>query len=487
MPSVSKPIAQGVGLEGVTAGGDININGVQVTNVTQMAQRPPLWVNVPGLPRRMMGRDALIDSLVMRLNGGSMAIHGLPGVGKSALAVVLAHHPQLLTHFSEGVLWAGLGPSPDVMSVLATWGEALGVDVTDQPKPEGRSRAVANAIGQSRLLLVIDDAWQIEAAQWLRCGGPHCAHLLTTRDLGLARSFLDRAAVIRVPELEADPAWDLLQGLAPEACAADPAAARQLAIAVGGLPLALELIGGFLGAPERSLFPELGTVALGELADPGRRLALASVRLGSVDGRAVTLEQAIALSLEGLAAPAVAAFHALGAFAPKPADFDLDAAKAVTQAEVSTLATLVARGLVDQPGGERLALHQIVADVARTNLNAETAVRHREHYLSVVEANHEDWQRIEAVYPQLQWAWEHHLAQATPAAPVLAFVDALRLYQQRRGLWQDSLEWTQRALAVARAAGKTKNTAALLNYLGKVYDDLGDKSRAIESSLSFFS
>lgn len=69
--------------------------------------------------------------------------------------------------------------------------------------------------------------------------------------------------------------------MAPEACAADPGAAHSLAQAVGGLPLALELVGGYLAAPERHYFPDLATAALAELTDPSYRLRLAQRRLGS--------------------------------------------------------------------------------------------------------------------------------------------------------------------------------------------------------------
>ena len=47
---------------------------------------------------------------------------------------------------------------------------------------QARSQVVRNVIGQRRILLVIDDAWHADAAGLLRCGGPGCAHLLTTRN-----------------------------------------------------------------------------------------------------------------------------------------------------------------------------------------------------------------------------------------------------------------------------------------------------------------
>ena len=474
----------GVSFENVTAGGDIIISGVTVQNITQMAKRPPLWVNVPRLPAQLVGRDQWVETMTQRLRGGnavSVAVHGLPGVGKSALAVVLAHHPDVLACFSDGVLWAGLGPAPDVMSVLAAWGDALGVDVTKQPSPGLRSQAVGNAIGQARLALVIDDAWQLEQAQLLRCGGPNCAHLLTTRDLTLAHSFASRQYAISVPVLEDEPAFSLLQSLAPEACAVDPKAARQLTQVVGGLPLELGLLGSFLNAPEHSLFPELGIAALGEMADPGRRLALASVRLGSLDGRQVTLQQTIALSLEGLPQATVEVYYALGAFAPKPATFNLAAAKAVTRADAASLATLVARGLVEQAGPETLALHQTLANVARTGMPKETAERHWDCYLSEVLKDRDDWQHIEEAYPQILWAWRCQMAADSPIETLLALIYALSTYQDRRGLWQDQLAWAKRGLEMARAAGRLKDVVLLVNNIGKVYSDLGDKAKALSN------
>jgi len=45
----------------------------------------------------------------------------------------------------------------------------------------------------------------------------------------------------------------MLQALAPEACAANPARVQSLLRAVGGLPLAVSLMGGDLSAPEHSM------------------------------------------------------------------------------------------------------------------------------------------------------------------------------------------------------------------------------------------
>ena len=439
----------------------------------------PYRFNIPTPPSHFVGRADLVQQLVDRLCSRpnlTLALHGLPGVGKSTLAAVLADHPAVQAHFADGVLWAGLGPQADVMSILAAWGQTLGFNVTDQPTPELRAQAIGRAMGDQRLLLVLDDAWELEPARLLRIGGANCGHLLTTRDLALARQFAGRQHAVSIPVLDDDPAFLLLQTLAPEACAADEAVARRLAQSLGGLPLALELVGAFLAEPEHSLFPELGSAALGEMADPTQRLQLAAARLGTTDGRPMSLHETVLLSVERLPPAAEAAFYALGAFAARPAAFELAAARAVTQADAATLATLVARSLVEQAGPEALALHQTIADVARTRLPAEVASRHRDHYLALVDEDRENWQRIQGVYPQVAQAWAR-LGESNER--VFDFIEYLGTYQKRQGLWQDKLAWVNRGLEIARAENLDANVASMLSHLGYAYAALGEKQQAL--------
>jgi tetratricopeptide (TPR) repeat protein len=495
----------------------VNI-GSTLTGVTQkiinnptyiLQETPPLWADVPPMPPYFLGRDTLVEGLVEQLTGGqSMALsaEGLPGVGKTALATALAHHKDVLAHFSDGVLWAGLGPKGDVMRALGEWAAVLGLDESELVEVEQRRRAVQQAIGQRKLLLVIDDAWELEAAQAMQCGGPNCVHLLTSRDKGLARQFAGSRHILSVPTLEDDPAFALLQEIAPKACAADPETAQQLAEAVGGLPLALELLGGYLATPESSVFPVLQSKALSEMSDPKRRLQLAAARLGGT-GEKVALQDTIALSLDGLreiegGKEAVAAFYSLGAFAPKPETFSLDAAKAVAGCDEAVLVLLVARNLVEVQGeqGEWLVLHQVLADVARAKAAQTPAIRswvtrliwlqfasrkksvseiasrrHREYYLALVNEDREDWRRIGAAYGQIKWAWERLQPEA-----VLDFVWALQIYQRRQGLWTDGLEWAETGLARVRAKGNRKVEGALLNNIGEVYRSLGQGERALD-------
>ena len=64
----------------------------------------------------LVGRDQLVEQLKQQLYSRDIttfvALHGLPGVGKTALAIALASDPNVREEFCEGILWAGLGTQP---------------------------------------------------------------------------------------------------------------------------------------------------------------------------------------------------------------------------------------------------------------------------------------------------------------------------------------------------------------------------------------
>ncbi len=141
--------------------------------------------NVPFLapqrpPYNIVGRNELVENLKKRLFIGDSlalcALNGLPGVGKTALAIELAYDKEVLKHFSDGILWVGLGLQADVLSHLGIWANILGIsqnDIANLTNVEDRAKAIRNIIGLRRMLLVIDDAWNIEAALAFKLGGPN--------------------------------------------------------------------------------------------------------------------------------------------------------------------------------------------------------------------------------------------------------------------------------------------------------------------------
>jgi transcriptional regulator with XRE-family HTH domain len=173
---------------------------------------PPRSVGAAGL----IGRDEMFSRLKERLCGGKnvglTAVNGLPGVGKTTLAVTLAHDDDVLEYFHDGILWAGLGLHPNVPALLSRWGTLLGIPAVAAARltsVEAWSQNIRAALGMRQFLLVIDDAWQIEEALAFKVGGPRCAYLLTTRFPQIALQFSGEGAIV-VGELGEDDGFTLL-------------------------------------------------------------------------------------------------------------------------------------------------------------------------------------------------------------------------------------------------------------------------------------
>ena len=338
----------------------------------------------PAIPEALGGADSLLgrDGLLQQIkqcllaanNQTLTALNGLPGIGKTTLAVALVKDQQVQAHFRDGILWAGLGPRPNVLGLLARWGVLLGIkpaDVENVNDREAWGRALRATIGNRRLLLVIDDAWSVKNALAFQVGGPDCAHLLTTRLPRVASAFAQQGAIV-VPELQEADGLALLARYVPQLVEQDPQDARALVRAVGGLPLALTLMGKYLAAQASTGQPRRLQAALAQLQNTEERLR---VSMPTVPGeRSPSLPENIPLSLHAvitisarqLSAPDHAALCALTVFPPKPNSFSAEAALTVCQEPVETLNALWDAGLLESSGPQRYTLHRTIADYAQT-------------------------------------------------------------------------------------------------------------------------
>ncbi|MCT9933804.1 NB-ARC domain-containing protein, partial [Planotetraspora sp. A-T 1434] len=353
-----------------------------VTIVLNGEPRTVPFLAPPPAAHPFIGRDEVVAAVRERLLAGGTtalsALNGLPGVGKTALAVVLAHDPAMLSRYADGVLWAGLGRTPDVVASLAAWGAALGVAAQDVPAPAGVeewARAVHAAIGLRRMLLVVDDAWTAEAALAFRLGGPNCARLLTTRVPEVAARFAGDA-VCRISELEEADGLLLLEALAGTA-EDERDAMRELVRLAGGLPLALTLMGGYLRVRTAGGRRERLRRAIEELGTARERLRLAQPQ--SPIERHPSLPLHVPLSLLAVLEVSAARLRpsarrtltALGCFPSKPSTFSTAAALAVGGGTEDDLDELSDAGLVEASGADRHTLHQTVSDYARDGQPAE--------------------------------------------------------------------------------------------------------------------
>jgi tetratricopeptide (TPR) repeat protein len=438
----------------------------------------------------LVGRDDLLRHLKQQLlreeTVALSALNGLPGVGKTALATALVHDEEVRAHFVGGILWAGLGYEPDLLRLLVRWGTLLGnppSDMKQRSSPEAWAANIHTAIGQRRMLLVLDDAWEISEALALRVGGQNCTHLVTTRFPEIARRFAVDGTIM-VHELEEADGRLLLMRLAPEVVQAEPKEAQALVTAVGGLPLALTLLGNFLRAQAHSGQPRRLRSALTRLQRADERLHLSEPQplVGGhsslAAGTPLSLQAVIGLSDQQVSEEARTTLRALAVFSPKPNTFSEEAAVAVSALPVETLDVLTDAGLLESSGPERYTLHQTIADYARAHLTDTTAtVRLVDYFVSYVEAHAEDYTALDLenrnILAALEVAFEQRMWPALIRG-VHAFAPLLIM----RGLYTLAEMLLQRSFEAAQALEDRGGQATAWLHLGKIARQQGNYEQA---------
>ena len=443
----------------------------------------------PGLAR-LIGRDDLFEHLKQRLcSGGDLAlsaINGLPGIGKTALAISLASDPQVQARFCDGILWAGLGTKPNVLGLLTRWGILLGVspgEAENSRSLQAWGESLRMSIGKRSMLLVIDDVWQLDAALALQVGGYNCAHLLTTRFPQIAYDFAAEGAM-KVPELSDVGGVALLARFIPDLVAREPEETLLLVRQVGALPLALTLMGRYLASQAYHGHPRRLQQALDQLHNAKQRLSLTrSVHFIErspslpVD-TSLSLHATIAVSDHYLDPADRAALYALSVFPAKPNTFSEDAALAVCQTSVETLDRLSDAGLLESSLSDRYTLHQTIADYARLQLKEDEPLKRMStYYVIFLEEHSKQYETLEmeqanvlaVLEAAVERGWQSELIRGC-----IAFAPFLRT----RGLYALAEIYLQQAYQAAVALDDSVSVASLLLHQGDFAEIQGEYAQA---------
>jgi WD40 repeat protein len=241
-----------LGLETLTDDTAPAASGTVVTSAPGVVAEVPVdepasLHGVPDLPVGYVPRPAVLDALrgVVLADGQAdgvgrpIGVQGEGGMGKTILAAALARDPAVRTTFPDGVFWVVLGERPDLVAVQVALARRLGLEAPFRNEVDGRD-ALRAALGEKRVLVVLDDVWSAAAAEALLVTGAGGRTVLTTRHpLVLARL---RAATFPLTRLDPDEARRFLAHVTfhPEPL---PSEAEELVEALGGVVLALAVVG----------------------------------------------------------------------------------------------------------------------------------------------------------------------------------------------------------------------------------------------------
>jgi len=296
------------------------------------------------------------------------AIAGKAGVGKTTLAVRVAH--RLRPRFADGQLYVDLrgveAQALDRADVLAGFLRALEVEGAEIPEGlEDRVRLYRSRLADRRVLVVLDNAASEAQVRPLLPGSQSCAVLVTSR---VRLSGLEAAHALTLDMLEPDQAVELLAKLAGTArVAAEPEAAQQIARFCGGLPLAVRIAGARLASR-----PQWRLALLAE------RLAHEHRRLDELSTGDLEVRASVALSYRGREEQERRLFRLLGLLAAPSfptwvaaALLDRGLAEAEGLLERLVDAQLVEAAGQDQAGQLRYRLHDLLRVYARERLQVE--------------------------------------------------------------------------------------------------------------------
>lgn len=428
------------------------------------------------------------------------ALGGMGGMGKTALAVHVAH--KLAIHYPEAQLVVDLkGTSEVPLSPAAAMGRVITAFEPQARLPEQVSEVAAlyhSLLAGRRILLLLDNAKDAAQVRDLLPNPPSAA-LITSRRI----IVLPGLTPLNLDVLSKSEAVDLLCTIFGEGRATEEELAA-LAALCGRLPLALRAAGSFLAT-----HPDWD---VGEYLEV---LAQEKERLRRLKHEDLDVEAALGLSAAMLTRenPEWAGrWQTLTVF---PASFKRGGAAAVWQVETeearATLGELLIRSLVlydSETGCYRL--HDLIRLVARNAFGyggavpdtpadqarlARAATNHAVYYEKTLrEANALYEQGGEAMGLGLEifdreWdniragqAWAANNAKTDPGATQLCsnYADAGAYLFPLRMHPRDWIIWLESALASARRLENRSNEVGHLGNLAIAYTALGEYRRAIE-------
>jgi hypothetical protein len=382
---VQVPARETVSGSGATAiGGDVNLQGTYVAGrdltVTQFfQQRGPIVTSLFRLPPDISdftGRSVMRDKLIALLNSSAgntqavvlSAIAGVAGIGKTALAVHVAH--KLAERYTDGQLYVNLrGAGEERLEPFAVLGEflrALGLEGRSIPDSMDERIGLYRAgLANRYVLVVLDNAANEMQVRPLLPGSPTCSVLITSRRKLAA---LEGARTFSLDVLTMEDALDLLRKICgQERIDLELETAARVVALCGLLPLAIRIAGARLIQRSHWRISQLASI----LVDEQRRLG--ALKVGDLEVRS-----SFALSYDHEDEEVRHLFRLLGLV--KTADFAawvaaplLDCDQPAAEEVVDRLvdAQLLEVAGADASGGMRYRFHDLLRLFARERLSEE--------------------------------------------------------------------------------------------------------------------
>ncbi|MEI6779028.1 MAG: tetratricopeptide repeat protein, partial [Chloroflexales bacterium] len=448
----------------------------------------------------LIGRAPLSADLRTRLCSSPnvrVALHGKPGAGKSRLALEIVADAAIRDYFTGGILVARLGVQGNSELEIRRWAVDLGMEDNPKLSVDEHLTQINQRISRDTRpwLVVVDDVWRVDQIlPFVRClVSLHLNLLITTRqrdELVNLGEYLADKQIIEVAVLEHAAAITLLRetaGLPPTGVEAELDLLVQL---VGGLPLLLTVMGGYLRAQGAGQ-PDWFAQALTALKTASVRLNLPIAAIAAAQeqtsrrgwfpclfapkrtpSQPLSPRVIIGLSYDALPRTAQGVFIALAAFPSDPISFDLATANIVSEMSAAqlepALRLLFQRSLLDDSEPGRFRMHHVLWDWAenhdRRAIN-EARRRLRRWHSDMTQAAHAEafaaWRSHPDNWQQMINTWDAAIDDPDTLALCLQTILPVLIAQ---GYWNAVLAGLERAHEIFRKVASKRDLLALVRY-----------------------
>ncbi len=449
--------------------------------------KPPF--TAPRPTHAFVGRQQLIADVQATLSQSKVtALWGMPGIGKSEVAKMVAH--SLREKFPDGVLWASLNndsqstlTEPErINSILGNWldlcGWQIGGEKQSDETIETRSQTLRTILNSRAILIVLDNVENSETIQWfLPSETGHSTLLFTTRNGRVARRYGQH---FTVPRFDGSESIALLQQIVgAERITPQKSSVNRLLQLLDGHPLALSVVSHDL--------EETPSLTIGEYAE---LLLIEDSRLDYLsdwEDETKDIQKAFELSYRRLPADLQTLYVHLSLLGSD--SFDGAAAAAVAAAPLpkikKQLGQLVALALLEQESSEPRSFHppndksgelryryhsllRLFADGKRTEGEMDLSIGRRrmaEHYIALAaSASHFPFHRLRLEQSHLRdaLAWAAEVADWSLFAQGIHSMTPIRQgvagYLDHQGEWS----FAHHSLTVLLDSGHLQNEPGML-------------------------
>jgi tetratricopeptide (TPR) repeat protein len=419
-----------------------NVANVQHIHLPGQKYVPPLQ-----LPRRaehFQDRASERAWLLAHLHPGQIVtLCGPGGMGKTALVAeilwTLAPGDRPPAEFPHGIVFHSFYGRPEAAVALEQLARTFGEDPLPTP-----AQAAQRALSGKQVLLVLDGVEEAENLEQVLTVCASCAVLVTSRRRSDAA---DPVLLLDLQRLPLEEAVTVVQAWQAQR-QTNAAVIERICQLVGGLPLALRLVGSYLALhqDEAEDYPAWLEEDVWQALDQG------STTRKSVP---LLLERSVArLSAEAQAALGVIGLLALAPFAR---ELVTDVLEVAARAASRALGELVDYGLLVQLGKAYEVSHPLIHTYARQVLLAgKEAMQHRAlvtRLVTVLSAHFPQvevttWADCERLVPHIQARATHLEQQQEVLVEAASIFSQAGAYLLERGRYEQAEELYERALAI---------------------------------------